>query len=140
MELPSNSSCQRYGDSLELLAMSLVLLVISLELLATSLELLAVSLEELVGSLELLASPDVSLDEEDSIAGTSTEDEVGGGSVIGFSLADDKGVSLEGVVCSLISSFSALDEESEEQAAKKTAVLAHRTKCLKFKENMAKFL
>ena len=119
--------------------MSLVLLVISLELLATSLELLAVSLEELVGSLELLAS-EVSLDEEDSIAGTSTEDEVGGGSVIGDSVADDKGVSLEGVVCSLISSFSALDEESEEQAAKKTAVLAHRTKCLKFKENMAKFL
>ena len=75
-------------------------------------------------------SPEALSDDEDTVGGTSAEDEVGSAT----------GDSPEGVVCSLISSFSALDEESEEQAAKKTAVLAHRTKCLKFKENMAKFL
>jgi hypothetical protein len=55
------------------------------------------------------------------IAGTSAEDEVGSAT----------GDSLEGVVCSLISAFSALEEESEEQAAVKRATPAQREKRLK---------
>jgi hypothetical protein len=109
----------------------------SFELLKVALELLAMleaSLELLVTSLELL----ISAAEELMV---SFEDEVG--SVIeGASAMDDEDnvVSLEGVVCSPISAFSALEEVSEEQAAKKMAALVHRTKCLKLKENMAKFL
>jgi hypothetical protein len=55
------------------------------------------------------------------IAGTFAEDEVG--SVTGDSP--------EGEVCSLISAFSALEEESEEQAAAKKATPAQREKRLK---------
>lgn len=74
-------------------------------------------------------SPEASFDEDDSMAGISVEDEVG--SSIGVSVAEDRFVSLEGVVCSLISVFSALDEESEEQAAAKMATPAQREKRLK---------
>ena len=138
----SNSSCQRYLDSsLD----SLELLATVFELLAASLELLAISLEELTSSLELLSfvaeedsgeeisaelfvSPRASFEEDDSTVGASADDS---GSVIGGSAADDKFVSLEGVVCSLISAFSALEEESEEQAAAKKATPAQREKRLK---------
>ena len=146
---PSNSSCQRYGDSpgllslemfplevipLELLAMSFALLVATLELFAVSLELLAMSFALLSASREPLMSvaEEFAVDGFSAsleIAGTSVEDEVG--SSIGDSVAEDRFVSLEGVVCSLISVFSALDEESEEQAAAKMATPAQREKRLK---------
>ena len=66
-------------------------------------------------------SPETSFDEDDSVAGTSAEDEVGSAT----------GDSPEGVVCSLISAFSALEEESKEQAAAKKATPAQREKRLK---------
>jgi hypothetical protein len=125
-------------DSLELLATVFELLTASLELLAISLEELMSSLELLtlvaeevsgeVNSAELFVSPRASFEEDDSVAGASADDS---GSVIGGSAADDKFVSLEGVVCSLISAFSALEEESEEQAAAKKATPAQREKRLK---------
>ena len=81
--------------------------------------------EEIAVSPELFVSPRASFEEDDSTAGASADDS---GSVIGVSAADDKFVSLEGVVCSLI---SALEEESEEQAAAKKATPAQREKRLK---------
>ena len=132
---PSNSSCQRYGDSPGLLSLEmfplevipLELLAMSFALLVATLELFAVSLEPLMSVAEEFAVDGFSASLE--IAGTSAEDEVG--SSIGDSVAEDRFVSLEGVVCSLISVFSALDEESEEQAAAKMATPAQREKRLK---------
>ena len=118
---PSNSSFQRYGESLELLAFSLELLVVSLEDSAVcSLEQLPLVAEEDsaegISAEELLAvSSMASFDEDDSMAGAS---------------AEDKFVSLEGVVCSLISVLSALEEVSEEQATAKKATPAQREKRL----------